>query len=124
MSSAHEEAGHGRVPSISDDEDEAEEKDSFAARAKHTVHASEPPSASGLDGDQDSVAEDKMAIDGGPSSTGWLGNGGTKVTEPNGMDVVTTGVDKPSSADGSLSIPDDTPSIQVRVTDGETPNDH
>ena len=116
MSSAHEVAEHGRKSSASE-EDEEEEKDLLAevqGQESHTIRASEIASATDADGGRDkNGAQHTPIVHNDLSSIEDSDDGQKRAIKPNGVDVLSAAVERPSSADGSLSIPDDTPSIQV-----------
>ena len=119
MSSAHGEAEHGHALSVSDDDDEegGEEVGLHSRiddRAQGSVQASVTTFASGPNGDRDrSEEEDSLTIDGNSFSRNGADRSEKEPIQPNSSGLRSAEVETPSSADGSLSIPDDTPSVQV-----------
>ena len=121
MSSAHGEAEPGHTSSASDEEEEEE----IADRSTEIVERSPSPRqtiksvlANESNGDQNKDDEDVLAIESIASSSHTLNNDPKATRESHRSALLSVGVDSPSSADGSLSIPDDTPSIRVCIVLG------
>ncbi len=113
MSSEHGETENGRANSVNDEEEE-EEGDLSAGiqhKARTSSQAAIPALQSEPNGDPD-IDEDsasgshQLSLDG-------LEKHQKSIVEPNGPGLLPVRLERPSSADGSLSIPDDTPSVQV-----------
>lgn len=113
MSSDHGETENGRTNSVNEEEEE-EEEDLFAGishEARTSIQMATPALQSepkrNPDMDEDSASgSHQFSLDG-------LEKDQKSTVEPNGPGLLPVGLERPSSADGSLSIPDDTPSVEV-----------
>lgn len=101
MSSEHGETENGRANSVNDEEKEEEED-------LPTGIQNEPNGDPDMDEDS-ATGSHQFSLDG-------LEKDQKGTVEPNGPGLLPVGLDRPSSADESLSIPDDTPSVQVRTS--------
>ena len=118
MSSAHGEAEPGRASSASDGEEEEEifnRPTEIEERPRSPIKTFESVLANESNSDQNKDDEDVLAIESIASSGHNLNSDQKAVRESHGSAFLSVGVDSPSSADGSLSIPDDTPSIRVCI---------
>ena len=118
MSSAHGEAEPGRASSASDEEEEEEivnQPTEIEERPRSPIKTFKRVLANESNSDQNRNDEDVPAIESIASSSHSLNNDQKAVRESHGSALLSVGVDSPSSADGSLSIPDDTPSIRVCI---------
>lgn len=117
MSFAHKEAKNGRAESISDEGEEEElalpSSTQKGAQSATPIVGSGPNDDAAVNEEEDQSANEDHSIplDGTEKH-------GDKPTGPNGQGVLSAAVERPSSADGSLSIPDDTPSLQACITLG------
>ena len=111
MSAAKDEAENGQLDLESEEGDTREKK--LEEDENHQAEEDDVPTSrlDQLNGDEESestaVNDDKLQYNGEQvgSSAGGV-QGSMQATRPE--------LGRPSSADGSLSIPDDTPSVQVR----------
>lgn len=113
MSSEHGETENGRANSVIDEEKEEEEDLPAGIQhgARTSSQAATPTLQSELNGDPD--MDEDSANGSHQFSLDGLGKDRKSTDEPNGPGLLPVGLDRPSSADESLSIPDDTPSVQV-----------
>jgi len=114
MSSAHGEAENGRAKSVNDEEEEEEEKDLPAGTPDGAYNSAQAATTTVESGPNDDAAMSEDSAHGSPRfSLDGLEKDQKSAVEPNGPGLLPVGLDRPSSADGSFSIPDDTPSVQV-----------
>lgn len=114
MSSAHGEAENGRANSVNDEEEEEEEKDLPAGTPDGACKSAQAATTTIESGPNDDADMSEDSVHGSPRfSFDGLERDQKNAVEPNGPGLLPGGLDRPSSADGSLSIPDDTPSVQV-----------
>ena len=112
MSAAKDEAENGRLDFESEDGD-AGEKDLEEGENDQAEEDDVPPQRSGqLNGDEES--ENTAVNDNSLRHNGEKEGASARETQGS-IQATRPELGRPSSADGSLSIPDDTPSIQVRV---------
>jgi len=116
MSSAHGETEKGHANIVNDEEEEAEEDLPAGSQdgAREPAQAATPAIESEPNGDPD-TSEDPNNFANGSHEFSLDGpeEDQKSLIRPNGPGLLSVGLDRPSSADGSLSIPDDTPSVQV-----------
>ncbi len=118
MSSAPGETENGRANSVNDEEEEEEKNVSAGTQdgACESAQMAPPTYESEPNGDPEMSEDANNATDGSHQfSLSGRGKGQKSPVEPKGPGLLSVGLDGPSSADGSLSIPDDTPSVQVRT---------
>ena len=114
MSSAHEEAEDGPVYDDSEEElqknvdlqnsEDGSSHERITSRPQQTLQPRSPV---------EEEEEDNMSIRAHASSKNGIHMGDERLRGPIVSRESTPEIGRPSSADGSLSIPDDTPSIQV-----------
>jgi hypothetical protein len=107
MSTAKDEAEIGRIqPQVDEEDARAEDAEDAEDEFPSKLPGSVPVGFAEQDGDEYNISDGSFGSS-GPNSHGW-----NLIKDRNIKS--SPGWGRPSSADGSLSTPDDTPSIQVR----------
>ena len=117
MSSVNREAEDGPTLDFSDEEGQDDTLSRDKPRSRDQGPVSEPAPPSDSEGGEDhSEEEDSLTINRNNIKRNGIHNAEEENLEPDGLRVTSVEPERPSSADESLSIPDDTPSIQVRIS--------